>query len=95
MKSKSLREQYVLAEMMNSNLRGDDPRLRGAVLIHHGDGSVLFFENAFAEWHERNKANDKPGHLHDDWWYIFSEHHGVHVYADDEVKIRQYKWSDR
>ncbi len=95
MKSKPLQEQYALAEMIQSKLRGDDPRLMGAVLIRHGDGSVLFFENSFAEQHERNKAYDNKKFDYSDWWYIFSEHHGVHVYADDEVKIRQYKWGDR
>lgn len=79
MMSKPLKEQYEKAKEIDSKIRADDDRFNGAVhIIDEDEGTVLFYERAFAE-------------KHSDWWYIFTEHHGLHVYDDDEVQVRMYK----
>lgn len=95
MRSKTLQEAYTRAEALDAKLRADDPRLEGGVLVRHNDGTVLFFNSAFAEVHERDKSLDSPGLEYDDWWFIFTEHHDVHVYAQDEVRVRVYQRGGR
>lgn len=90
MRSKPLQEAYVRAEALDAKLRADDARLEGAVQVRHADGTVLFFDHAFAEAHPRDKADLKD--REEAWWFIFTEHHGVHVYAQDEVVVRMYHW---
>jgi len=89
MPTKRFQEAYERAKALNVLLRADDPRLRGAVKIIHVDGSILFYEFAFAERRPYDGLN--PTGPRAGWWFIFTEHHGFHVYATDEVKISQYK----
>jgi len=71
-------EAFELAAEMNKTLLATDPRLRRAVKIIHDEGTVLFFDYAFAENHE-------------DWVFIFTEHHGHHVYHESDVLVYQYE----
>jgi len=92
MPTKQFQEAYERAKALNVLLRADDPRLRGSVQIVHDDGSILFYEFAFVERHPHDGL--QPLKTGEGWWFIFTEHHGFHVYATDEVKIRQYKRAD-
>lgn len=49
-----------------------------AVHIVHEEGTNLFFESANAE-------------QVDSWWLVYTEHHGVFVYGDDEVLVYRYE----
>ena len=50
---------------------------REVVFLQHHDGSSLFYTFAFVvRWH--------------DWYLIFTEHHGRHVYHVDDVRHLEY-----
>ena len=70
-----LREAHKWAKEYDSNLRADDPRFRKMVRIVMEDGSSFFFDSAFA----LERSDDT------DFYYVFTEHYGFHVYAKDEV----------
>lgn len=63
-----------LAKAYDIRLRADDPRFRNGVMVMHEEGTVLYFEWAFAI------------KLHN-WYVIFTEHHRWHVYDEDDVQI--------
>ncbi len=56
----------------HGDLLATDKRFQGSVLLTHQDGSVLFYNNAF--------AIQRPGHL-----TVFTEHHKFHVYDDTDL----------
>jgi hypothetical protein len=67
-----------IAQNMDATLRADDERFDRAILIVHQEGTVLFYQNGFAE-------------PHGDWWMIFAEHHKAQVYhSEDLIKLIQY-----
>lgn len=84
-----LKEARAKAEAMHGELRSDDSRFKCALAVRHDDGSFLFFESAFFE------TLPGPGVVaidgctmeYSDWCVIFTEHHGFHVYAWDEVRV--------
>lgn len=82
------RELYPLIEKYNKTLRATDSRFCGAVKISHGDGSVLFYEYAFARiFHDGGTT----------WVCVFTEHHGCYIYDLEDLNgYRQYKmsWAD-
>lgn len=49
-----------------------------AVHIVHEEGTNLFFESANAEQIEN-------------WWMVYTEHHGVFVYDESEVLVYVYQ----
>jgi hypothetical protein len=63
-----------LAKAYDIKLRSDDPRFRNGVMVIHEEGTVLYFEWAFAI-----KLQN--------WYVIFTEHHRWHVYDEDDVKV--------
>lgn len=66
-------------EKINKKLKSTDKRFKNSISITNVyDNSFMFFNNGFAE-------------KHDEWWFVFTEHHGFHLYCDDEIKIVQYK----
>jgi len=71
-------DAYKLAAEINGKLLATDPRFSRAVKIIHEEGTVLFFDYAFVERHE-------------DWVFIFAEHHGHHVYHESDVQYYQYE----
>lgn len=74
----TLAETFKFAQSVDAKLRSDDERFRQAVLIVHQDGTILFYQNGFAE---------PLGN----WWMIFAEHHKVQVYhREDLIKLIQY-----
>ncbi len=52
------------------------------VSVDHDDGTRLFFTHALLM---------KDG----SWWMIFTEHHGFHVYHDEDCTVREFeqKWT--
>ena len=67
---------------LDKQLRADDSRFSGSVLLAHQDGSIMFWEYAFCE-------------RHDEWWFVFTEHHGNHVYHHEDLeRIKEYQHMD-
>lgn len=75
-------EAFGKATDIDKGLRADDERFRNSVKINHEEGTMLFFDGAFSE-------------KYDDYYFVFTEHHGFYVYHEDDVSIRNYKriWS--
>jgi hypothetical protein len=50
----------------------------GVVLVEHDDGSRFFLTHAilFKE---------------DNWWIVFTEHHGIHIFHDEDCTVRTYE----
>jgi hypothetical protein len=70
----SLAAARLRATAIDKNLRADDQRLSRTVLVVHEEGTVLLFRYAFV-------AKD------DNWYYIFTEHHGTHVYHQSDCEV--------
>lgn len=64
----------ALAREYDSHLRADDSRFHNSVMILHSEGTVLYFENAFAVRVEN-------------WHCVFTEHHRFYVYEDDDANV--------
>ncbi len=73
-----MREIYALAEAHDKELLATDPRLRGTVIVReqHGMG-FLFYEDAFVV----SKG---------EWYCVFTEHHGFHVYHSEDYDVAAY-----
>jgi hypothetical protein len=80
LKAKStIKEAKELASIIDKSLLSIDERFKGAVkIICEDEGSVMFFDYAFAEKYE-------------DWWFIFTEHHNFFVYPVEDIRISRYK----
>jgi hypothetical protein len=63
-----------LAKAYDDKLRADDPRFLNGVMVIHEEGTVLYFEWAFAM-----KIQN--------WYVIFTEHHRWHVYDEEDVQV--------
>jgi hypothetical protein len=61
------------AKDYNAKLRADDPRFRGAVHLAHEEGTAFFLMYAFIV-------------QVDEWFVVFTEHHGHMVYGTDEIE---------
>ena len=60
---------------VDKNLLATDERLSRVVSVLHKDGSRLFFKNAFClRWHKYPL-----------WLCIFTEHHGLHIYHEEDL----------
>ena len=59
---------------LDKKLRADDPRFRNSITVYHEEGTMMHFEWAFAIKFER-------------WYVIFTEHHGYHIYDEDDVQV--------
>lgn len=70
-------EAVERANQYSGTVRADDSRMRGSVLVLHEEGTTLYFRYAFAL---------KLG----EYIVIITEHHGTHVYADDDVKVLRF-----
>lgn len=71
-------ELHKLAEDYSKSLRADDSRLRNTVIIHSTDCmSSSTYENAFVV-------------VKDDWYAVFTEHYGFHLFQYDECNISMY-----
>lgn len=78
MESVPYREIRDLAQAYDAGITADDPRLRGSVIVReqHGMG-FLFYEDAFVV-------------RKDEWFCVFTEHHGFHVYHRDDYDVTAY-----
>lgn len=82
--SKPLAAARKVAEEYCKTIRGDDPRLNGAVYLNMEDGSVFVFQDSFAMTHCDDDNNE--------WIFVFSEHYPTNVFAADEVnRLQEYK----
>lgn len=66
------KEAKALADARDSTLTSDDPRFRHMVQLIHEDGTVLTYTYTFFVPIDR-------------WYLVFTEHHGSHVYAKDDI----------
>lgn len=78
-----------LAEEIGAKLLATDSRFDGSVHLVHDDGSAFFFSHAFVTKHTRKIP---PQELktwmtsdNEEWLVVFTEHHGIHIFAGDEV----------
>lgn len=72
------REAVECAKKINANLAADNDGFSHAVHIMHEEGTVLFYRCAFFE-------------RHDEWVFIFTEHHGFHVYNNEDLlRVSEY-----
>lgn len=60
------------AEKLSLGLRADHPAFRRTVYLLHEEGTTFLWRYAFALRLE-------------DWWLIFTEHHGTHVYHESDI----------
>jgi hypothetical protein len=93
MMSVEMQRAWEVAKQIDNELKSNDPRLRHCVQIEHDDGTRLFFDNAFImRYYDKNHGDwgtcNHPG----EWIFVFTEHHGFHVYPIDELfRYRQYQ----
>ena len=62
----------LAAEAVDKDLRADDPRFRHTVYLVHEEGTSMLWRYAFAVKVE-------------EWYLIFTEHHGTHVYSEQDL----------
>lgn len=91
MESIELQRIRRIAENYDKKLLASDKRFSNHVHIIHQDGSILSFNYAFCvqyydQTHGDWGATEK--HLIGKWLIIFTEHHGVHIYALSDL----YAW---
>lgn len=85
MRSVPLREAHLVAEAYDRKLneigreaRKMDDRFNNSVQVIHEEGTTFFFHNAFVvQWGV--------------WYIVIAEHHDIHVYEDDEVRVVMFK----
>jgi len=88
-----MKKIHKIAKKIDDNLRADDLRLSHVVHLVHEDGSIFHWDNAFLiEYYDKDHpywgGTKYPGQ----WVFVFSEHHGFHVFARNEVEnFRQFK----
>jgi hypothetical protein len=76
--SVDMRAIYKLAGDYDSTLRADDPRFRKVVIVKEEHGmSTFIYEDAFVV-------------RKDDWYCVFTEHHGYHVYHHEDYSVSAY-----
>lgn len=73
------------AEKYDSALTAKDKRFNKAVLVVDEEGTVLMFQNAFAVMREVGSNLEYSTYI-----YVFTEHHGFHVYSSEDVNVIQY-----
>lgn len=79
------KEAYKLAEEKNKTLTSYDFGYGSIVYVLHQDGTSLTFLNALA-------YKDKQWC---DWYFVFTEHCGFHVFSKDDLSdIRYFKESE-
>ena len=84
--SAEMKSALDFANSIDAGLQATDTRFRRTVMIIHEEGTILTFRNAFLlKYHDKNHRDwgdcENPG----DWIFIFTEHHGVHVYPIDDL----------
>lgn len=93
MMSRDMQRVHAVAQEIDKTLRADDPRLSGAVVLHHEDGAALFYDSAFLmRYYDAEHGNWGACTTPGEWIMVFTEHHGFHVYpVDDLVSFQQYR----
>ena len=74
----TIKEAYKIAEEFNKKILATDERLKQSVALYFDEGSFQFINNAFAAKQE-------------EYWMIFTEHHGFSVYHEDDIMVATYK----
>lgn len=76
--SVNMRAIHKLVEEYDKTLRADDPRFRKLVIVKEAHGmSTFVYQDAFVV-------------RKDDWYCVFTEHHGFHVYHSDDYDVAAY-----
>lgn len=78
-----MKKIYDIAKEIDTKLKADADIFDGAVLVLHDDASTLLFQNAGVCI------------IENDWFVVFTEHHGFHVYHNEDAKWIQYKRDDK
>lgn len=71
-----MRAAHAWAEQEDKKLRADDPRFNLFVYMVHEDGSMMLYTSAFVVKYPDNE----------EFVCIFTEHHGFHVEALDDLR---------
>lgn len=79
--SVQMQEAWDWAEEYDKTLKGEDPRLRGCVIIQHEDGTSMTLPWAFIV---RYCVKDATL-FDDDYIIVFTEHHGKQIFAESEL----------
>lgn len=78
MMSTGMRAANALAEEYDKGLLATDPRFRGLVIVRgEHDGSCFVYPDAFVV-------------KKDEWYVVFTEHYGFHVYHSEDNNARAY-----
>jgi len=88
MMSAEMRRAHDVAADYNVKLKATDPRLNFCVRIIHEEGTIYFFERAFLmQWKDPSVTPDpqNAGERQGEWLLVFTEHHGFHVFAFDDL----------
>ena len=72
-KVREIAEEY---EKKISQITGKGWDFCRLVLVRHEDGSVFFFDNAYSLLYHGEG---------EDWFIVFTEHHGIHIFGKSEV----------
>lgn len=76
-KVREIAEEY---EKKISQITGKGYDFNRLVLVRHEDGSVFFFDNAYSLLYHG---------VGEDWFIVFTEHHGIHIFGKSDV-VRGY-----
>lgn len=68
----NIHEAQDLARGYDTTLTAD--KFKGIVVVAHRDRSLFTYVRAFV-------------HRHEEFYFVFTEHHGPHVYHHEDVKI--------
>lgn len=82
MMSVPMKKAWSMAEQYEKDLRADDPRFRGCVMIQDEDGTSMMLPWAFAVKYSVNPDQPNPKNS---FIIIFTEHHGNQIFSEEEV----------
>ncbi len=85
MMSVQMRAAHAWAEEEDKKLRADDNRFNYFVYMVHEDGSTMLYTSAFAVRYP--KVSGGVSGAENDFVCIFTEHHGFHVEAMDDLRV--------
>lgn len=68
---------YEKAKAIDEKLLASDFQYT-CISVEHNDGSRFFFTHSIAQKDEY-------------WWMIFTEHHGFHIYHEEDCVVRVFE----
>jgi hypothetical protein len=85
MMSAEMQRVYKIAEATLETMDCTHMWARSVEIIHE-EGTCFNFKNAFAiKFYDKNHENWGQCHCPGEWLFIFTEHHGIHIYPIDDL----------